>query len=32
MIVHMRTAARNGERAQILEELRKMVRVDEGKS
>ena len=30
MIVHMRSAARNGERAQILEELRKMVRVDGG--
>jgi len=27
MIVHMRSAARNGERVQILEELRKMVRV-----
>jgi glutamyl-tRNA reductase len=28
MIMHMRTAARNGEREQILEELRKMVRVE----
>jgi glutamyl-tRNA reductase len=28
MIMHMRSAAQNGERAQILEELRKMVRVD----
>jgi glutamyl-tRNA reductase len=30
MIMHMRSAAQNGERAQILEELRKMVRVDRG--
>jgi glutamyl-tRNA reductase len=28
MIVHLRSAARNGDRVQILEELRKMVRVD----
>jgi glutamyl-tRNA reductase len=30
MIVHMRLAARNGERVQILDELRKMVRVEGG--
>jgi glutamyl-tRNA reductase len=30
MIMHMRSAAQNGERAQILEELRKMVRLDRG--
>jgi glutamyl-tRNA reductase len=28
IIVHMRTASRNGERSQVLDELRKMIRID----
>jgi len=30
MIVHMRSAAQNGDREQVLDELRKMIRVDGG--